>query len=169
MWLRNTCARFAAIRRSDDDWCSSDGQAELLRLLNSDHTEEIGRGLLTCCGLVDKPKGARQPMRVPVALHLPAIERHVFRDERELIEAAVWAWVLVGKNLESSPKPSSALMDRLLWLWLADREMQPGGIAAFALTSQAGMPLDACVDGRSAATSSTSFRKDGRGRAPQIR
>jgi SIR2-like domain/NACHT domain len=142
MWFRTTCARVAALRRSDGYWDGSEGHSEMTRLLISNDVEEIGRGLLTWCGILLGSAASGKSVRTQMAPPLSTIERHIFRDERELSEAAIWAFVLLGKNRDAPPTTPAAVLDRFLAIWLRDHELDPDGIGAYGLSSQAGMPRD---------------------------
>lgn len=132
--LRNTCAEFAAHRQPDSYWESSEGQAELSRMLGSDVRKEIGRGLLACAGT------PRNYASRTAASILPLVERHLFSTDPALYNPALWAWALIQNNEALPIQRSPAVLDRLVSMCLNDSVIKPESTLGFALQTQLGLP-----------------------------
>jgi len=129
-WLLNTCMRFAVLRKPYDYWVQPEGSVELQRMLHSEKVEDIGRAVLTFCGLLHH--SVRETSADP-----PVLEEFIFCDEPYIRDPAIWAWTLARQSTERPLAPSSRILDRLMCLWLEDlRESQYEGIASFALSNQ---------------------------------
>jgi hypothetical protein len=136
--LRNTFATVAASRYPKLVWKSAEGQAELLRLLRSQKTEENAVGLMTVASLEWGPLGERNFISVPIPL--PDVESYLFKEEPALLHAAEWACGLIYRR-EESVEPSPTVLDRLLALWLSEGNASKYRLnASFALARLAGRP-----------------------------
>jgi hypothetical protein len=117
----------------------------LIGLLDSSRTEEIGRGLLTCCGILWNQQMHTPTSNLLVADKLPLnkIEEHLFCEEPAILEAAIWAWTYVGRMRHGEripPPPTPLVLDRMLSIWLNGPS---SNIAEYALSTQGGLPRDA--------------------------
>jgi hypothetical protein len=136
--IRVIGALFARFRRSDRYWAGVAGQGELRRMLESGNEEDVGRGLLTCCGLLWLPS------EYNLSFDLQLVEQKLFREERHLHEPATQAWALLYARSGLPPPPTPSVFDRLLLLWLTDlKEDGSSGVAGFALRQLMGLPRDA--------------------------
>ena len=142
-WIRNTFASLAAYRRPMIYWESTQGQEEVMRVLESSITEEIGRGLLTCCGILwNQPFTERGPGQLADKLPLDQVEKHLFCEEPAILEAALWAWgfIRLSRHDLHVPPPTPLVLDRILSVWLNGPRSD---IAGFALTTIGRLPRDA--------------------------
>lgn len=149
-WLRNTYASLAAHRHPNSYWLSSAGQEELKRLLSSQSPEEIGRGLLTCSGLLwNRGRYKEFGSHIAETLPLTDVERHVFDEDVALEVAAIWAWSFIQRQREARVQASPAVMDHLLSVWLSrvrqsehESRYSPefAEVAAYGLCTQIGLP-----------------------------
>jgi hypothetical protein len=119
-WLMTTCGWFAWLRDPELTGESSEGQAELLRLLHSDLEEEVAHGLFCCLGAVFSERTGDQS-RYSV-IPKDKIEETLFRENPAIWAPAAFVLGLLpfyGRGAEWLP--SRQALDRLLELWLGDR------------------------------------------------
>jgi SIR2-like domain/NACHT domain len=128
--LRNTLAHLLRYRRPLEYW-EGPGQNELVELLMSTSPEEITRGLLTCANLTNLPRHARMPP-------LNRIEPHLFNDDPAIWSAAAWCWAL--QSFRKRSRATTAILNRLLSLWLSDAGENAAWLLPFALSTQLGLP-----------------------------
>jgi hypothetical protein len=116
-WLRNTYAVLAVCQKPQAYWVNDHGKNEIKKLLSSKDKEDIGRGLLTCAGLIWYNKEDNINKIILETLPLAEIEQHLFQDDPALWVAASWAYgLLIKSRHETSLIPSVKVMDRLLSL-----------------------------------------------------
>lgn len=136
-WLLQTCASLMERRYPETYWDGGEGQTVLQRLLSSQSAEEIARGLLTCMGLLWNYPGDARHLRA-VTRQLSKVERHLFHDDPAVWRPAAWTWVFVHRAQEIPLQASSAVLDRLLALWL--RNAARPYETSVALSDQLGLP-----------------------------
>jgi hypothetical protein len=135
-------AVLAAYRQPQAYWDSKVGLSALRQQLGSPKPEEIGRGLLTCAGLLRVAAGD-QLRALAKKLPWSMVTPHIFQDDPALCSAAAlaWGWIYERQGLVShDPSP---VLDRLLYLYLADSHPALKGNVQFALISQLGLPRGA--------------------------
>jgi hypothetical protein len=141
-WARNTCAVVAAFRHESAYGFGEEGQEELKRLINSQAREDIGRGLLTCAGLLWTSYGAHADIASVLPLH--EVGSRVYSEDPAICEAAVWAWASIHRERKIRPPSSPETFDRLMRLWLGETDTKRTfPIAAYALCQNLGLPRDA--------------------------
>jgi hypothetical protein len=138
--MRNTLARFVSFRRPAIYWESGEGCAELARLLGSQSGEEIVQALLVIAALqwgdLDREDF------VPIPIPLAEMERHLFQQDYAIWHAAAWSLALTFRRHESL-KPTPAVLDRLLDLWMTERDQKLNyTIVSFALAQVLGLPRE---------------------------
>jgi hypothetical protein len=119
-WLITTCALIAWLRDPELAGGTTEGRAELLRLLHSDQEEEVARGLFVCLGaLFNETSGDKSGHSV---ISKDEIEEKLFRENPAIWAPAAFALgILPYQRRGAQWLPSPRALDRLLELWLGDR------------------------------------------------
>lgn len=124
-----TYGQFVLYRYPSGYWNSSDGQAELQRLLNSQRKDEIAIGLFACAGLTFRRKKDQFLLEL---IPLDQIERLLFHDNSAICGAASYTFAVIASHLKQLPPLSPKILDRLLMLWLnSDCELANEPISVF--------------------------------------
>jgi hypothetical protein len=139
-WLDATLSSLLVHRHSAAYWQSEEGEKEVLRLLRSHSTEEIAFGLLTIVGLsMTRPNPIVSGSLARTAL-VNEVESQLFHDDPAVWDAATWAWAHFPKHGDLI-RPSSSILDRLLFLWL--KGDSGTGNCSYAMSRIVGLPRDA--------------------------
>jgi hypothetical protein len=147
-WIINTFSELAALRLPEADRDSEEMRVGLQRLLSGPSAEEIARGLATLAGLImgrSRPENGAtlSPQRL---INDYDVEKHLFHAEPALWALAAWVWGLArdrDAKKKIPPAPSSAVLDRLLQLFLSDGREEAVTRVAFAITTVIGLPRHA--------------------------
>jgi hypothetical protein len=127
-WPRESClddyiSKLTVLSHPIAYWDSMIAMEGLQVSLSSSNPEDIGRGLLTCAGLL-WPTGEPEyeEMLRNRALRLPfdVIESYIFHDDMALYSAAAWAWGWIYQRLGYPARELTEVLDRLSSLYLAD-------------------------------------------------
>jgi hypothetical protein len=140
--LMETCARLTTFLRPHGYWRSIQGHVELLGLVDSGEEEQIARALFAFLGRylhvgprVDRPRLGDMPHEI--------VDRCLYHTSEAIWTIAARAWSLAhDRKNDSGPLPSTAVMNRLLELWLSDASPMAREMAGKALRSQLGIPRD---------------------------
>ena len=123
--LLGSYGRFVFNRQPPGYWFSTEGQAELQRLLTSQIKDEIVRGLFACAGIIWEIFDNQVVMKL---VPLDKVESLLFHDNPTIWTAASFAFAVIRSHQKESLLPSSTTLDRLLMLWLSgdgDRALEP--------------------------------------------
>lgn len=148
-WIRNTLASASAFRRRVECLDTAHAIEQLKRDLQSGTPEDILLALSACAGELWNALGEESRFKdcLTVQVPLALIEQHIFSEDENIWHMATWTWgfafrarnsLLARPSAPTSPAKSNVL-DRLLDLWLSNRDTQAGMTAAFALETRMGM------------------------------
>jgi hypothetical protein len=138
--LEASCSQFARLHYPVVDWVQREGSVDLERMLDSETTEEIARGLFLYAGNCLHTSENDEALEADVRLQ-PKIEAHLFQQDFGLAIAASYVWSIVRRqNRAALLNSSSQVLNRLLDLWLGSVSPASIQVSALAISALAGTP-----------------------------
>jgi hypothetical protein len=153
-WLIHTLSTFTNLRHTHEYLETSDGQNELLMLLNSADPEDrarsffIARQLISRDRLYDNNVNNGSSMFQLAEEFAKACERDVFDNNVAVRRSAIFAWADYNERTRREankvlPKPKSGLLDCILLYWLDQCAKESDCVESYALVTQIGLSRNA--------------------------
>lgn len=140
LWMLNTCGSIAALQKPLNYWLSDLGKKEVNTYLSANNSDDVGRGLLICMGMIWKYSMPSQKAGVEY-LPIKEIEKHLFHSEEYLHHTATWIWLVMRRDVTEIKEyiPTKKVLNRLLKIWLSSDHPKVVETAAYALSINIGV------------------------------